>query len=99
MVKTRVILLLNYNLNSRKYEFTFALEVFYLACEKSASVSLGLVLNLALARRECKCMGHFLKLKCALEFTHFIFNKCPITLATVQVPNVALTHTMRITVQ
>jgi hypothetical protein len=34
----------------------------------------------------------------AHETTHFIFNKCPITLTTVQVPTLALTHMKRITV-
>ncbi len=48
-------------------------------------------------------MGHFLKLKFAhspLNLTHFFFKKCPIycTLTTVQVPNLALVETKRITV-
>ncbi len=32
------------------------------------------------------------------ECAHFSFNKYPFTLTTVQVPNIALTHTKRITV-
>jgi hypothetical protein len=49
-------------------------------------------------------MGHLLKLKCVysvpftLESTHFIFDKCPFTLTTVQVLNLALTHTIPVTV-
>ncbi len=33
-----------------------------------------------------------------LEYKHFIFKRVPFTLTTVQVPNLALTHTKRITV-
>jgi len=46
-------------------------------------------------------MGHYLKIKCVHnnkgECAHFSFNKFPIY-STVQVPNLALTDTKRITV-
>ncbi len=62
------------------------------------SVSSQLGLNLALAP---SWKGHFLRLKCAhspLILRILSSRSAPFTLMTVQVPNLALTHTKRITV-
>jgi hypothetical protein len=64
------------------------------------SFSCKLVLNLALAL-SWVYMGHLLKVKCvdARMNVHILAStKVPFTLTTVQVPNLALTHTKRIPV-
>ncbi len=65
------------------------------------SVSCELVLNLALAPSSV-WMGQMLKLKCAhspLNPRVLSSTSVPFTLTTVQVPNLALTHTKQITVK
>ncbi len=64
------------------------------------SVSCELVLNLALAPSRVY-MGHLFKLNCAhspLNLRVLSSTIVPFTLTTVQLPNLALTHTKRITV-
>jgi hypothetical protein len=63
------------------------------------SVSSQLVLNWHLHRLEC-IMGHLLKTKCVDSRVNVIIlasTSVPFTLTTVQGPNLALTHTKRIT--
>jgi hypothetical protein len=69
-------------------------------CGALLSVSCEFVLNLALAPSRVE-MGHLLKLKCAnspLNQRTLSSTRFPFTLTTVQVPNLALTHTKRFTV-
>ncbi len=65
------------------------------------SVSWALMLNMALAPSWVN-VGHLLKRKCAhspLNLPILSATRVPITLTTVQVPDLALTHTKHITVQ